>query len=283
VTGLDEVLLATRSLHFVATLGLFGSVIFPFYSGATIATGRLWLLAAALVSLTTAGLWLALEAGAMGGAWAQAVDVDTISAVLSETSFGRVERIRLLIGVALVGSVFLPFEGRWRWVMPLAAAAMTGSIGFIGHAADAKGMVGIAVRFNQAAHLLAAGAWLGGLIPLARLLISVPAMAEHAVRRFSAMGMAVVSVLVLTGGVNIVRLVRPQSDFLGSMWGRALLVKLGLFAILLLLASLNRWRLMVRLGESSVRRDLLRSVGAEQGVGLLILAAATYLSSQQPP
>ena len=54
----------------------------------------------------------------------------------------------------------------------------------------------------DAAHLLAAGAWLGGLIALVFLLRERPPASAGILTRFSGMGYVAVSVLILTGLVN---------------------------------------------------------------------------------
>jgi putative copper resistance protein D len=280
-----DILLATHWLHLAATISLFGATMFPFYAGAdarVTALPRRWIRTLAVMALVTAILWFAAEAGSMAGDWTAAGDPDTILAVLNHTVFGRIERWRILIALATVGCVFVPI-GQDRgpgWALPLGAGLLLASLGLSGHTADA---VGLGARLNQAAHLLAAGTWLGGLLPLGRLVAPTPEIAVPALRRFSAVGMSAIAVLVVTGVTNVLRLVQHWPNFTGVAWGRTLLVKLALFAALILLAALNRWRFMARLTEPTTRRHLVRSIAAEQVIGLALLAAASLLGSLEPP
>ncbi|THA25536.1 hypothetical protein E4198_13150 [Streptomyces sp. RKND-216] len=92
-------------------------------------------------------------------------------------------------------------------------------------------------------HLLAAAAWLGGLTTLAVALRSgtgdVPATAA---RRFSRIAPAGVVVLALTGTYQSWRQVGSWSALTGTDYGRLLLLKLALIALLLVAAyGSRRW------------------------------------------
>ncbi|KNB49050.1 FixH family protein [Streptomyces caatingaensis] len=92
------------------------------------------------------------------------------------------------------------------------------------------------------AHLLAAGVWLGGLAALLAALRADDALPREAVRRFSRLAFAAVCVLVVTGLYQAWRQVGTWSALTGTDYGRRLLVKVCLVAVLVALAaSSRRW------------------------------------------
>src|SRR5258708_9542771 len=100
-------------------------------------------------------------------------------------------------------------------------------------------------------HLLAAGAWLGGLVSLFSLVVravrtSTPvcdAEASHAAARFSGMGHIAVAALIGSGLINSWFLVGSFAN-LGTPYGQLLIVKLVLFAGMLSLAGLYRFSIV---------------------------------------
>jgi copper resistance protein D len=94
---------------------------------------------------------------------------------------------------------------------------------------------------------------MGGLVSLVLLLSAVgrdqtragPSFAGDATRRFSAMGIVIVVVVFATGIVNAWILVGSWHALIVTGYGRLLILKLALFAIMLLIAAANRfwlWR-----------------------------------------
>ncbi|HKW52745.1 MAG TPA: CopD family protein [Stellaceae bacterium] len=146
-------------------------------------------------------------------------------------------------------------------------------------------------------HLLAAGAWLGGLLPLALLYAkardagdpSWAAIARAATLRFSMLGLISDGTLVLTGCINTWFLVGSVSALIGSDYGRLLLLKLCFFAAMVALAAVNRLRLTPRLitagtpgPSSTVLRRLQRNSLLEAGRGLAVLFAVGALGTTMP-
>ena len=135
-------------------------------------------------------------------------------------------------------------------------------------------------------HLLAAGAWLGGLPALGSLVSCAPIPAAVvAARRFSPLGTACVLVLAGSASVQGWTLIGGLPELLNTAYGRMALVKLMLFLGLLGLAAVNRFRLTLALDGTSpeaARRRLVRSIGLETCVGLLVVLAAAVLTSLPP-
>ena len=104
---------------------------------------------------------------------------DTLAALVTVargTQFGQVVLLRFVLLL-----VAFPLLGRrgWRLVVALvlagAALAMQGGVG---HAGATGGTVGAVLLISEGLHLLAAGAWLGGLLPLF-ILVGSPAAARR--------------------------------------------------------------------------------------------------------
>ena len=149
-------------------------------------------------------------------------------------------------------------------------------------------------------HLLAAGAWIGAIA--AFLLLALRwvdaddmdhvSLTEAALRGFATVGSLVVGLLILTGAVNGAILVGPGNILsLGkTTYGLLLIAKLSLFAAMLGLAALNRYRLTPALGLAVAQGDarcamaiLRRSLLAEGGLAIVILALVAWLGTLSPP
>ncbi|MFF5334411.1 copper resistance protein CopC [Streptomyces sp. NPDC013181] len=89
-------------------------------------------------------------------------------------------------------------------------------------------------------HLLAVAAWLGGLAALLTALYRTPDLPASAVRRFSTIALVSVSVLAATGLYQSWRQVGTWSALTGTGYGQLLLVKVGLVAVLVGIASMSR-------------------------------------------
>ena len=167
------------------------------------------------------------------------------------------------------------------------------SLGWVGHAAVDSGG-GVAHQINQMVHLAAGGIWLGGLVPLGMLLHraawpggeAYAALARTALPHFSQMGYVAVALIALTGTVNAILLVGSFHALAATPYGRLLCLKIVLFAAMVALALVNRFRLMPRLRELENAvpplHALYRSVAVEQAIGLGILAVVAMLGTWPP-
>ncbi|MFD7625135.1 copper resistance protein CopC [Streptomyces sp. NPDC059851] len=89
-------------------------------------------------------------------------------------------------------------------------------------------------------HLLAAAAWLGGLAALLVALHKVPGIERDAVRRFSRLAFGAVLVLAVSGTYQSWRQLGSWSALTGTEYGRLLLLKVGLVAVLIGIAYFSR-------------------------------------------
>ena len=222
---------------------------------------------------------------------ASALDRATLGAVLTQTLFGRVWLVRFALAVALGAVLLLARRGAaLEAAGALLAGALLASLAWAGHAAAEQGSDRIVHLSADAVHLLAAGAWLGALLPLARVLAGArraPAtldFATSATRRFSAMGAASVGALVLTGTASAWYTVGSVPGLFGTGYGRLLLAKLALFAAMVALAAANRlrWTPRLRAGDESAPRRLERNAIAETALGLAVLCVVGALGVTVP-
>jgi copper transport protein len=97
--------------------------------------------------------------------------------------------------------------------------------------------------------------------------------------------MPVVVVLAGTGIVLAVIQVQTLSALVATAYGRLLLVKLGLLAVLFALAAFNRWRLTapVEAGNEVARKKLVRSIGVEVAIVLAIFGVVAGWRFTPPP
>jgi putative copper resistance protein D len=281
----DTVLLGVRFVHFWAVFGLFGTALFVLYAGSAVRAvvapklgGPIALMSVA--ALASGIVWLLVEAAHFGGDWSAAADADTLSAVVFETGFGKLWLWRLLLAAALLPIVTMERGPARDGLLVAVSAMLTASLGLTGHAAMDTGTRGVLHQANHAAHLLAAGAWLGGLLPLARLLADSPAetLRAECLHRFSTIGIIAVGVLVLTGIANATLIAGSPIPTLGTAWGRTLAVKLVLVAIMVTAALANRMILMPAARYGAIAR----LVALEQAMGLAVIAAVSLLGTLPP-
>jgi copper transport protein len=236
-----------------------------------------------------------------------AFDLGAIVPAARASGFGRdyldLELVLALFGLAAFVAFFLDRpERKQRSVvelLALPAALLAGGAALVlpslaGHAGQ-KSPRGLALPLDVV-HLGAASIWLGGLIGLVVLGLSVGAERRiaalaHVVPRFSAV--AFCSVLVLVGtGIGSSFLELPTFATLWqTSYGQALLVKIGLLFAALLLAGVNLARTKPRLQAAGLRPSLgpgaavllRRLVQGEIVFVAAALFAAMVLTSLAPP
>ena len=301
---MGEALVAIRFVHFTAAMAAFGIGAFRIYAFAGIGTAgdtaaraefdavlARAMIAAAILALISALAIIPCVAAEMAGSTAASFDPATADAVMFDTAFGHAWCWHIGFGVVLVALCAMRRRRGWESTATLAALLTLASLGWVGHAA--MGMGGSrAHEINQMTHLIAAGLWLGGLVPLGLLLrravrpdgaAYVP-LARAALPHFSQAGYVAVALIALTGTVNSIMLVGSFHGLVATPYGRLLIAKLALFIAMVGLALVNRFRLMPRLSEAPgvPLRALYRSVMVEQALGLAILAVVAVLGTWPP-
>jgi copper transport protein len=178
----------------------------------------------------------------------------------------------------------------------LVAIGLAGTPGFAGHAGTGDWTL-YAVVFDTI-HVLAMSVWLGGLVVLllAALGGGFSGGLRHALITFSQVAFTCVFVLIGTGLFASWRQVGFRiSGYTSTSYGRILLVKIGLVALLVGLAAISRSIVRRRRAapidapDSAIAAidhrtvsELRRSVGGEVALGLAVLIVTALLVNAQP-
>jgi hypothetical protein len=133
--------------------------------------------------------------------------------------------------------------------------------------AEAPGIKGAVHLISDVVHLIAVGAWIGALPPLAMLLSwalqpanrALKDVAAFAADRFSTLAMLSVGTLALSGIVNTSNLAGTIPALVETEYGRLLLLKILLFIAILGPAAVNRLRLLPQLPATDAVRQLRRN------------------------
>lgn len=289
---MTALLAVARAIHFASLMVIFGG---GAYAGllrrgklAEPSAGALRTLfaAAASLALISGIVWFCLIAGEMSGAWQGSLTPEVLELAAAATRFGHIFLARL-IGLLALCAMCIWGRGTKGPALAGLGGLLLASLAPISHAAATGGDIAVRGAANDALHLLAAGFWLGGLIVLALLICrrSTDGQALFGpLRIFSLWGTGVVALLVLTGVINALSILPLSAMSLRNPYFQLLLVKIGLAAVMVGLASLNRWRLAPALpngGDKEVRH-LARSVGLEIALGLLVVAIVGYLGTTAP-
>jgi putative copper export protein len=244
---------------------------------------RRWIRVSAAGAVLGLLAWLITVTGGMAAPQTLKEWPGDIWAVLSVTSFGHV----LLVQLALLAMAVLvlgrhPDTGRWRIALVPGSMAAMAEVGH-GHA---YAMASSVLEISELLHLWAAGAWLGGLLPLLLVvLVAPPASAALAARYFTPLGKLCVALLAGTAVAQGVVLVGSVDALLHTAYGWVALLKLCLFGVLVGFALANRYRLAPDLRGPDAwgaRRRLLLSLGLQTGFGVTIVFAASLLGQLRP-
>jgi putative copper export protein len=208
-----------------------------------------WTRAWVVVLLLMSAVQLVLRAQTMTGTGLPGALV-AVPAVLEQTHFGSIWIVRLAaLALALALSFLASRLARPVVMLVAAGAALTTSM--TGHAGD-RGDLSISVLVDWA-HVLAAGAWAGGLVGLAVVVLGSdndwPAAELGAMaRRFSRLAAVGLLVVVLSGTYNAWAQLPGLAALWTSAYGRTLFLKLVLVGALVWHGAVNRWVVLPRLG-----------------------------------
>jgi copper transport protein len=294
-------------------------------SASFLGAARRLLLGGALIG-AVAGLAGIVLQGATAGAtnaWA-ALNPSVVRDVLG-TRFGEVWSLRVLAFVVLGGAIALLLRGVRHAEAP--AGMQRVALGADGLAAPAPPRAALALAALPAAyvaiapalgghasvqqpvallfpldvaHVLAMSAWIGGLI---LLLLALPAATRRlqgpdrtrllaaALVRFSPIALGCVVVLLVTGTIQAFEHIAAWNRLLHTGFGRAVLIKVGLIALLIGVGAVNRRRVIPNLRElvasaaapGAAGHLLRRTLRAEVALVLLVLGVTAALVSYPPP
>jgi len=210
-----------------------------------------------------------------------------VSPVLFDTRFGWICCLRLAFAILLGLLVLYPAQ---RALLVSGGAAFVVLPAFASHAGAIAGPRGDILAGSDAVHLLAAGAWLGGLPAFVLLLLTALRQRKpgwnrltiQATQRFSWVAAISVGALLATGIVNGWNLLGSPRDLWTTDYGRLIGSKILLFAAMIAIAAVNKFYLTPRLPARAAFRDLQRNSLAEIAIGLCVLILVGYLGLLQP-
>lgn len=200
---------------------------------------------------------------------------------LVETELGRTWLITTIAGAVLTVLTFAVRSWTATFFVAILALATLVPMGTQGHA-------GTEAQHNQAVtalvvHIIAASAWLGGLLLLVivRPLLKRKAMVK-VVSRYSSIALLAFIVVAVSGTARALIAIRTW-DELFSSYGVILSVKVVALIAIGTLGAWYRRRLIVRLGEDATSRRFWTLIGLELALMGAASGAAVALSLTPPP
>ena len=261
-------------------------------------TGSLSLSGIALSTLSITAM-----TASMAGVQLSQVDPASVGMMIFETPMGNAWTVRLLALLCIVAAAF--WMGATKGLpnlvfMALGSGAALASLAWTGHGAASEGSAGTAQLIADIIHLLAAGAWLGALAALTIILFrgaealndEYLAMTHRLLKGFSVAGSVIVALVLGSGLVNSWMLVGPQNvmTLYTTLYGQLLIAKLILFAMMLVIAATNRFKLTPAFeralqsgGTSGAVIRLRQSLALEICTALFILGLVAWLGTLAPP
>ncbi|RRW61600.1 copper resistance protein CopD [Pseudomonas fluorescens] len=277
-----------RFALYVDLLLLFGLALFGLYSFNALLRFRRLLRGMAVTGALLSVAGLVLMTRAMSGETQLAALWPHLQMMLLETDVGLAWALRM---TALAIVVIRPS----LWSASLAGAIALASLAWSGHGAMDEGWLRFWHFLSDILHLLAAGAWLGALLALVlmasgRIGDTRLRLLAGAVKRFEWVGAVIVLTVSVTGVMNYLFIVGPRLDgVLFGTYGQLLAIKVLVFAVMLVLAALNRFHLgpslqqSLRDGQHLIAANALRrSVVMELALALLIVALVAWLGTLSP-
>jgi copper transport protein len=222
---------------------------------------------------------------------------------LMSSGIGQIAAAKVGIAMLLIGTLagyWWGSRGRtWCWAL---AVLLTGlllvSDAFVSHSAAIVGGRGLAMG-AQLAHLLGVALWVGGLGYFATLFwwstFREPSTARElawAIPAFSMLAVGAVGLLTVSGLYLAQLHLGTVDQILSSPYGRILLAKLGLAALMLAMGVYHQFivapRILASLGEANSREDrhsrrFRSTVRLEAVVGGVALLVAAVLGTTSPP
>ncbi|AJJ61479.1 copper homeostasis membrane protein CopD [Yersinia aldovae] len=283
-----------RFLHFLAVMLMFGISIFtallaPDRFSSTLRTRLLPLFTfSTLLGLLSAIGLLAIQAGMMGDGWADTYRLTVWWAVLG-TRFGQVWQWHLALSILSMWIVVLGTTRFYYQLMVGSSTLLLASLAFTGHAAMHDGALGWIHQTNQIIHLLSAGYWVGCLPALLICLTyslnsDVKREAITTLVRFSSWGHLAVALVLATGAINSIIMLRDTSLALTSDYQILLLCKVVLVMFMLVVALLNRYRIVPMLRQLPTKAHfwLVVNSGIEIILGAAVLLLVSIFATMAP-
>lgn len=202
--------------------------------------------------------------------------ITDLAEIFTATTFGRAWIFHISLSAALL--LLMHIRPQARMLLTMLAGASLASYSVIGHAiaaADDAVAIGVAI---QSSHLLGIGAWAGSIPPLLRDLREGHKAAELALRGFSTYGWIPVTVVAISGAVNVFVLTGSVLPNPNVVYGQLVIAKVTIYAAILSIAAVNRFVL----APARKIRQIAILAKAELTLFVIAIFTASLLGSLPP-
>jgi copper resistance protein D len=279
-----EFFVLTRAAHFGACLLFFGIFAFDRFVATSIFSNdqseiadhwkshlKIFSLFLLPIIFLSGLAWFVLVAMTMSG---QSPQFEILKTVWTQTQFGTVWKIHLIFWLAAFIATTFPYFFKTQsafqkfsiWFQLFFSGALLGSLAWAGHGLEGSPWH----LFADVLHLLVAGFWPTGLLPLVLFLRQLRQSPEPdwlsvatLVHRFSAVSLVSVTLLVATGFVNSWFLIGSFSNLFEQTYGRVLLLKIAFFIFAVAIGAVNLLRLKPRLSTENSRTQIFETTAAQ--------------------
>jgi copper resistance protein D len=256
-----------------------------------------------VLALVSGAAWFVLLAQRIGGQSLTEAVGETAWTLLTQTQFGTIWQLRLACALALAALLMaLNNQGPRRSAVPegivlVLGIVFIGTLAWSGHGGATPGAAGYVHTCADILHLVAAAAWVGGLVPLVLMMRSALPVDDQSrmimvaiLHRFSNLGILSVAIILATGVINTWVLVGGVDGLTNTDYGRLLVLKITLFLAMLGFAAVNRLRLTPKLaapgpavtGQTSPAFGIYRNAIAEIALGILVFVIVGSLGLMEP-
>src|ERR1700730_20796 len=296
-----------RAIATLAAAIVVGSTSLIWYSRDAVqpAGGAIWRHRVVLTVLVSSfagavATWLSVvgSAAAAAGVGAFSIDASVIATFLTKTGVGKISIIEIACAIAAC----IPALIAWVTVKKsttsdraLLCAAVIAGLGLIIYPFNSHPVTldqQVAGLLSSIAHRLALAVWAGGLPALILLIGTGPVaddtrrLAAGVLRRSSRLATVAMGVILASGALLTLFLVRNFPSFIGTQYGYLLIVKLALLGGVLAIAQGLQRKLLPMLElkpGDSIFRSYASRVKFETFLALLIVIVASDMAGLAPP
>ena len=227
--------------------------------------------------------------------------------ILVSTRLGEYWVFRLVVAIAAAGASVITlrqvYASKKSWVLILLLGLVLSlSTSITSHNAASTEYNPAINLLSDWIHLVAVGAWIGGLMYLAIAITSLSGKtrekwktAVELLRRFSSLAILCVGAIGITGIYNLILEVGDLTQLLTTVYGRIILVKIAIFAPMIAFGALNQFvlfnhilhagRKRTQTGRGETSRWVGRfkvSIRTEMTLGIILLLVVGFLTASAP-
>jgi copper transport protein len=260
-------------------LGALGFLVFFGLDDVTVRRSRLLFYGASgLLLLSTIASFLLQGLYGAGLPFSRTFDADVLNGTL-DSRYGEsvVVRVVALIALVTLVAVFGTRRRLGRVLSIIGSLVVIASVSTSGHATTGRWIPFALVA--DVVHLAATGLWIGGLVVLVFVAMRQQEKGVSLVRWFSGLAFWCVVVLVITGTFQGIRQLHDVTALWESRYGVTLMIKVGVFLLLLAAAAASRAWVGRTSSESTFVR---RSMGVEIVFAVVVIAVTSFLVTTPP-